>query len=61
MSKGQTSSDDTGYKRGEKGFARSADQGQYTGENYKKELLKVDAVGQRAQVGDGSKLKQRDY
>ena len=61
MSKRETSGDKTGYKRGEKGFARSKDDGEFTGENYKKELLEVKAVGQVASVGSGDGLKQRGY
>ena len=59
MSKRETSGDATGYKRGEKGFARAKDDGEYTSSSYKKELLEVKAVGQIASVGDG--LKQRGY
>ena len=61
MSGRATSADDNGWKRGEKGCARAADNGKFTTSDYKKELVKVDAVGQRAQVGAGSKLNQRGY
>ena len=68
MSKGQTSSDNDGWKRGEKGFGKAShasNRAQYTTPNYDKTLLKPTmgqkAVGQRANVGSGSKLNQRDY
>jgi hypothetical protein len=65
MSGRETSADAKGWKRGEKGFARAADNGKFAGSDYKKELLKPtkgdEAVGQRAQVGSGDKLNQRGY
>ena len=63
MSKGQTSSDSDGWKRGEKGFSRADDNSKFLNSDYKKELLKPTkgdrAVGQRATVRDSER--QRDY
>ncbi len=72
MSKGQTSGDATGWKRGEKGYASDSGKGAHRQwaksgllepieGSYKKELVEVNAVGQVATVGDGKNLKQRGY
>ena len=62
MSARQTSKDNDGYKRGQKGYGKpEADDGFWKSSDYKKELFYKDAVGQRAQVGDLDKEKQRGY
>ena len=62
MSARETKGDEHGYKRGEKGFANSKDDGQFTGKNYKKELLETEKpVGRLATIGDGRHGTQEGY